>query len=186
VHAPQRLYLSIDVQHLRLQKTGTITRYNPPAHNTAPSLASDARLVHPQIAAEALSSKSIIRIANPCFKSSIPSPLAAEVGITWSFGNLSCSTFRFSSHRASPFCWQPQTRRATTGSDRTDQFPGADSANLRPDCVPRFRRHPPRKPKRGSAQCDAEIHDPTRVRGALLRSNQEYPRPWRVGNLEIQ
>src|SRR5262249_46538040 len=73
----------------------------------------------------------------------------------------------FPSHRASPFCWQPQTRRATTGSDRTDQFPGADSANLRPDCVPRFRRHPPRKPKRGSAQCDAEIHDPTRVRGAL-------------------
>src|SRR5947208_6433550 len=46
VHTAQRLYLPVDVQHLGLQKTGAIARYNPPAHNTAPSFARDLRLVH--------------------------------------------------------------------------------------------------------------------------------------------
>src|SRR5262249_42007825 len=82
----------------------------------------------------------------------------------------------FLSHRANPSCLQLRTRRATTASDRRDQFPGAGSANLRPDCVPPSLRYPPRKQKRGNGGYAAEIRDPGRGRGAPLRSNPEYLR----------
>src|SRR5437016_1047273 len=151
VHAAQRPYLPIDVQHLRLQKTRTITRYNPPAHNTAPSFARDAHLVH-------LKSLRKHSLRGPLF--ALPTPASMhQFLLLWllkselpaALGISLAALLDFPSHPANPFCWQPRTRRATISSDRRDQFPGADSANLRSDCVPRFRRHRARKSKRGSA-----------------------------------
>src|SRR5262249_22074842 len=46
INTSERLDLPVNVQHLRLQKAGTITCYDPPAHNTAASFARDAGLVH--------------------------------------------------------------------------------------------------------------------------------------------
>ena len=76
-----------------------------------------------QIAAETLSSGSVIRVANASFKASIPSPLAAEVGSIWSFGNLSCSAFRFS------FAPGKSILLATTSHARDDRV-GSDATRL--------------------------------------------------------
>ncbi len=36
IDAAQRLYLAVDVQHLRLKKAGAIAGYNPSAHKPRP------------------------------------------------------------------------------------------------------------------------------------------------------
>src|SRR5262249_538084 len=80
-HAAQRLYLTVDVQHLRLQKTRTITRYNPSAHNTAPSFARDARLVHMKSPQKLSVRSPLFLLPRPASRhpSLLPEPLMLEV-----------------------------------------------------------------------------------------------------------
>src|SRR5262249_5862127 len=77
-------------------------------------------------------------------------PWLLKPEVSAALGISLAALLNFPSRRANPSCLRPRTRLVTTKSDRRDRFPFEDSANLRLDYALRFRRYPPRKPKRGS------------------------------------
>src|SRR6266436_8333681 len=88
IDAAQCFYLPVNVQHLRLEKAGAITRDNPFAHTISAQFRYGLWPCPSQIALETTSLPFGIVAANVFFNSAIPSPFAADAGMILVLGDL--------------------------------------------------------------------------------------------------